>query len=95
MIAGERAVRRSAISVKLIAAGMSLNKRCTVMPEYSRHGGLLIEMEDNVIVQTMIGYFLSLFFCAYFSGEGSYSFSKNDWRIYLWKERYTQLFRPS
>ncbi len=28
------------------------------------YGELLIEMEDNVyIVETMIGYFLSLFFC--------------------------------
>ncbi|GGB36513.1 hypothetical protein F3157_03390 [Virgibacillus dakarensis] len=47
MMIGKRIVCRSVIRVKLIIAGMSLNKGCTVM-HWTLHGELLIEMEDNV-----------------------------------------------
>nr|GGG68280.1 hypothetical protein GCM10011398_10140 [Virgibacillus oceani] len=61
MIVDERIVCRSVIRVELMIAGMSLNKRYTVM--HYVYGELLIEMEDNVYCKTMMGYFLSLFFC--------------------------------
>lgn len=63
MIVSERIACRSVISVNLLFAGMSLNKRRTVM--LSKHGELLIEMEITYILLHMDnndGYFLSLFF---------------------------------
>lgn len=58
-IADERIVCRSVIRVRLIIAGVPLNKRYTVM--HLLHGGLLIEMEDNGFCrQAKISYFLSL-----------------------------------
>ena len=50
MIADERIVCRSVIRVRLIIAGVPLNKRYTVM--HLLHGELLIEMEDNGFCRT-------------------------------------------
>ncbi|RDW18704.1 hypothetical protein CWR48_10290 [Oceanobacillus arenosus] len=64
MIVDKRIACRSIISVNLIIAGISLNKKYTVMLFYKECGELLIEMEDNVYCRNNDGYFLSLFFCA-------------------------------
>ncbi|KKK37488.1 hypothetical protein WQ57_13675 [Mesobacillus campisalis] len=59
----------------MLQLGCFLNKEQTVMLVYV-HGGLLIEMEDNVYCHlAMIGYFLSLLFCVYFELSQKFHFS--------------------
>ncbi len=65
MMVDKRIVCRSVMRVRLIIAGTSLNRGCTVMLT-NVHGELLIEMEDNVYCKSNDGLFsVVVFLCSF------------------------------